>query len=191
MSANANRQSVDWFAGLAADAGKIPPPAVPTTISEDSEYEMPEPEQHYAAIPDIQVDVAADPASDLMADIDKSTTLSVRSLYPFEGDGPDDLSFGENLTLRAHPSKTGGDWWYGTLICTGKSGLFPKTYVQEITSVKAKALYTYTGANPDELSMAEGDEVNVIDQSEEEWWKAEQGGVVFIVPAGYLEVVEG
>lgn len=57
--------------------------------------------------------------------------------------------------------------------------------------VKAKALYTYTGANPDELSMAEGEEVTVIDQSEEEWWKAEQGGVVFIVPAGYLEVVEG
>lgn len=39
--------------------------------------------------------------------------------------------------------------------------------------------------------MAEGDEVIIIDQSEEEWWKAEQGGVVFIVPAGYLEIIQG
>ncbi|KAJ3827567.1 hypothetical protein F5880DRAFT_1609212 [Lentinula raphanica] len=186
MSAKDNRQSVDWYAGLAADAGKFAPPVVPTTISEDAEHE---PEQPHVPIPDIQVDVA-DPVNDLMADIDKSITLSVRSLYPFEGDGPDDLSFGENLMLTAHPSKTGGDWWYGTLDCTGKSGLFPKTYVQEVTKVKAKALYTYSGENPDELSMAEGDEVIVIDQSEAEWWKAEQGGVVFIVPAGYLEVIQ-
>ncbi|KAJ4490290.1 hypothetical protein J3R30DRAFT_3278216 [Lentinula aciculospora] len=191
MSAKDNRQSVDWYAGLAADVGRMPPPVVPTTISEDVEYEASgsEPEQHYTTIPDIQVDVP-DPASDLMADIDKSITLSVRSLYPFEGDGPDDLSFGENLTLTAHPSKTDSDWWFGTLDCTGKSGLFPKTYVQEVTKVKAKALYSYTGENSDELSMAEGDEVTIIDQSEDEWWKAEQGGVVFIVPAGYLEVVQ-
>ncbi|KAJ3879158.1 hypothetical protein F5051DRAFT_403673 [Lentinula edodes] len=188
MNVKDNRQSVDWYAGLAADVGKTSVPVVPATIGEDAEYE-PEPEQYHAPIPDIQVDVA-DPASDLMADINKSITLSVRSLYPFEGDGPDDLSFGENLTLTAHPSKTGGDWWYGILDCTGKSGLFPKTYVQEVTKVKAKALYTYTGENPDELSMAEGDEVIIIDQSEEEWWKAEQGGVVFIVPAGYLEIIQ-
>ncbi|EEB99679.1 hypothetical protein MPER_00596 [Moniliophthora perniciosa FA553] len=57
--------------------------------------------------------------------------------------------------------------------------------------VKARAIYTYTGENPDELSVAEGDEVAIIDASEDEWWKAEQGGVVFIVPAAYLELVEG
>ncbi|KIK68649.1 hypothetical protein GYMLUDRAFT_36129 [Collybiopsis luxurians FD-317 M1] len=195
MSSRDNRQSVDWYAGMAADAGRVPPPpAVPTTISEDAEYESAEPEpervEQHAAIPDIQVDTVAEPASDLMADIDMATTFPVRSLYPFQGDGPEDLSFGENLTITAHPSKTGGDWWYGVLDCTGKRGLFPKTYVQEVTRVKAKALFTYTGANPDELSMAEGDEVTVIDQSEEDWWKAEQGGVVFIVPAGYLEQIE-
>jgi hypothetical protein len=35
------------------------------------------------------------------------------------------------------------------------------------------------------------DELTVVEMSEDEWWKAEQGGVVFIVPAAYLEVVEG
>jgi len=56
---------------------------------------------------------------------------------------------------------------------------------------KAKALYTYTPGNADELAFNEGDELTIIDTSEEEWWKTERGGVVFIVPAAYLEVVEG
>ena len=90
---------------------------------------------------------------------------------------------------------------------TGKSGLFPKTYVERFTSSthiyfspfpishfsaeKAKASYNYTGDNPDELPFSEGDILSIVDTSEEEWWKAEQGGVVFIVPATYLELVEG
>lgn len=53
---------------------------------------------------------------------------------------------------------------------------------------KAKAIYSYTGNNPDELPFAEGDVLSIVDTSEDEWWKAEQGGVVFIVPAGYLEL---
>lgn len=42
------------------------------------------------------------------------------------------VAFGENLVLTAHPSKTGGDWWYGTVVRDGKSGFFPKTYVEPI-----------------------------------------------------------
>jgi len=34
--------------------------------------------------------------------------------------------------------------------------------------------------------------LSIVDApEEEEWWKAERGGVVFIVPAAYLELVEG
>jgi hypothetical protein len=58
-------------------------------------------------------------------------------------------------------------------------------------TVKAKALYSYAAGGSDELPFTEGDELTVIDMNEEEWWKTEQGGVVFIVPAAYLETVEG
>ena len=58
-------------------------------------------------------------------------------------------------------------------------------------SGKAKAIYAYASDKSDELTFAEGDILSIVDMSEEEWWKAEQGGVVFIVPAAYLEVVEG
>jgi hypothetical protein len=42
------------------------------------------------------------------------------------------VAFGENLVIVAHPSKSGGDWWYGTVVSTGKAGFFPKTYVQDL-----------------------------------------------------------
>lgn len=56
---------------------------------------------------------------------------------------------------------------------------------------KARAVYSYPASNSDELSFAEGDILDIVDTSEEEWWKAEQGGEIFMVPAGYLELVEG
>ena len=58
-------------------------------------------------------------------------------------------------------------------------------------SGKAKAIYPYVSNGSDELTFAEGDILSIVDTSEEEWWKAEQGGVVYIVPAAYQEVVEG
>jgi hypothetical protein len=46
-------------------------------------------------------------------------------------------AFGENLVVNAHPSKTGGDWWYGTIANSGKAGFFPKTYVQVFEAGKS------------------------------------------------------
>ena len=75
----------------------------------------------------------------------------MRTLYAYEAQRPEELSechtwsvawmtelmmilgFGENLILTAHPSKTGGDWWHGTVVRDGKSGFFPKTYVEQVT----------------------------------------------------------
>ncbi|KAJ7819806.1 hypothetical protein B0H14DRAFT_2835768 [Mycena olivaceomarginata] len=174
-----NRQSVDWYNGLASDT--VPAPVINhlPPMKEESEYDEP-----YAPVPDINV---VEPASDLMADIDKSTELRVRSLYAYEGDGADDISFAENVILVANPSKTGGDWWYAKSVRDGAAGMFPKTYVQEITP----ALYDYAASNSDELSFSAGEALSIVDTSDEEWWKAERDGAVFIVPAGYLEVAEG
>ena len=55
----------------------------------------------------------------------------------------------------------------------------------------AKAIYSYTGANEDELPFAEGDMLTIVDRSESDWWKTEKGGIIFIVPAAYMELVEG
>ncbi|KAL4254402.1 Actin cytoskeleton-regulatory complex protein PAN1 [Abortiporus biennis] len=182
-SRSSNRESVDWYAGLAADAGVSP------RESEHMPSMTEEPEEEEASVPHIQVESA--PENDPMEDIDKSIEYHVRSLYPYEGQRSEDLSFAENIIITAHPSKSGGDWWHGVVVRDGKSGFFPKTYVEKIVSVSAKALYTYTGTNPDELSFEEGDDLSIVDRTDTDWWKAEKDGSVFIVPAAYLEIVEG
>jgi actin cytoskeleton-regulatory complex protein PAN1 len=116
-------------------------------------------------------------------------------------------AFSENVVISAHPSKTGSDWWYGTLVSSGKAGFFPKTYVQafetgesslyirpfhfDVSLVKAKGLYDYQGGNADDLPFSEGDMISVVDRSDSDWYKAEKDGVIFSVPAAYLEIVEG
>jgi Variant SH3 domain len=51
------------------------------------------------------------------------------------------LAFGENLVLLANPSKSGGDWWYGTVVRDGKSGFFPKTYVEQLEISKYNSIF--------------------------------------------------
>ena len=58
-------------------------------------------------------------------------------------------------------------------------------------TAKAKALYDYAGGNPDELSFNEGDVLSIVDKTEDEWWKTEKDGLVYIIPASYFEEVEG
>jgi len=109
--------------------------------------------------------------------------------------------------LIVNPSKSGGDWWHGRLVGSGESGSFPKTFVQVvepgeqsilfvycgnvltlISKVTAKALYDYSGGSPDELQFEQGDIISIIDKNDEEWWKAERDGVVYILPATYVEI---
>jgi len=53
-------------------------------------------------------------------------------------------------------------------------------------------LYDYESGNSDELGFSEGDILSIVDKTEGEWWKAEKEGLVYIVPASYMEeVVEG
>jgi len=47
------------------------------------------------------------------------------------------IAFHENGIVVAHPSKSGGDWWYGRNVSTGKRGLFPKTYVEVVKPCKS------------------------------------------------------
>jgi actin cytoskeleton-regulatory complex protein PAN1 len=56
---------------------------------------------------------------------------------------------------------------------------------------KAKANYSYDARGPDELQFSEGDVLEIVDYSEGDWWKTERDGAIFIVPAAYLELLDG
>ncbi|KAF9228917.1 hypothetical protein BS17DRAFT_772724 [Gyrodon lividus] len=188
------KESVDWYNGLAADVDQKHLDHLPATAEEDEEEEEEEEEEKEdtgSSVPVIEVsEHVVEDGSELMDDVDRSTEVRVRSLYLYEGQRGEDLSFAENMIIAAHPSKSGGDWWYGTMVKDGRSGFFPETYVQEVEQVHATALYAYQGSNVDELSFAEGDVLTIVDRSESDWWKAEHDGLVSIVPAAYLEVTE-
>ncbi|KAI5983203.1 hypothetical protein EDD15DRAFT_2376760 [Pisolithus albus] len=135
-------------------------------------------------VPTIRVsEHVPDGEPDPMADVDTSTNLRVRSLYPYEVQRTEDLSFGENVVIEAHPSKSGGDWWYGTTVNDGRSGFFPQTYVQVVEPVQATALYSYEGSSPDELSFTEGNALTIVDRLESDWWRAEWDGVIYTMLA--------
>jgi actin cytoskeleton-regulatory complex protein PAN1 len=62
----------------------------------------------------------------------------------------------------------------------------------DFSLVQAKALYDYQGGiNANDLPFSEGDMISVVDRSDNDWYKAEKDGVIFRVPAAYLEIVEG
>ncbi|KAI6037199.1 hypothetical protein BKA83DRAFT_4172897, partial [Pisolithus microcarpus] len=93
-----------------------------------------------------------------------------------------DLSFGENAVIGAHPFKSGGDWWYGTTVNDGGSGVFPQTYVR-LEPVQATAVYSCEGSSPDKLSFAEDDVLTIVNRLESDWGRAEWDGVVCAMPA--------
>ena len=64
-------------------------------------------------------------------------------------------------------------------------------FVTQPNRVHATALYTFESTNADELAFIEGDTLIVVDRSETDWWKAERGGLVFIVPTAILDATEG
>lgn len=61
-------------------------------------------------------------------------------------------------------------------------------YALRDTVQQAKALFPYAGSTDEELPFAEGDILNIVDSGDADWWKAEKNGVIFIVPAAYLEL---
>lgn len=78
MSRHSSRQSVDWYAGLAAEGST--PPQLPTTVEETVEEEEEEEYKTPTSIPEIQVDASAtlstpEAAKDLLEDVDQNTGI--------------------------------------------------------------------------------------------------------------------
>lgn len=52
---------------------------------------------------------------------------------------------------------------------------------------EARALYSYTARNGDELSIVENDILTILDKDAGDWWRAELNGSVGLVPATYVK----
>ena len=54
---------------------------------------------------------------------------------------------------------------------------------------QCKAIFAYLANEPDELTIAEGDIIRVIDQSDSDWWKGLLGDNVGVFPSAYVELI--
>lgn len=55
------------------------------------------------------------------------------SVYAYEGQRPEDLTFPESVVILANPAKVeSSDWWYGKLESSGEAGWIPKAYIETI-----------------------------------------------------------
>ena len=106
-----------------------------------------------------------------------------------------------------------GDWWKGSLY--SKQGYFPSSCVQKIkyfpglgfkpgstrdkrvqirkrNNFSCRALYSFKGENPDELTFKENDIIRVLDESTElggGWWKGLFNGKIGFFPASYVKKI--
>ncbi|KAJ3020381.1 UNVERIFIED_CONTAM: hypothetical protein HDU68_010217, partial [Siphonaria sp. JEL0065] len=134
-----------------------------------------------------------------------STTLShgperVQALYNYTATCDGELSFFAGDTISVTNKDTGSDsWWEGTGP-TGSKGQFPVNYVKSLdthhqqeqqpslpprpAAVKntftAKALYDYAATNSGELSFRVGDEIEIVDSSDVDWWTGRVWGYIVV-----------
>jgi len=175
------RRSVDWMGGMAADGMRMVTPNHQSSLQAHAEEPTTPKQPEEATMQGMGGD-------DATKNFDMSQTIRVRSLYPYTAQGDDDLTMDVNLVITAHPSKVDEDWLYGTIECSGRSGTFPKAYVEEIQVTWGKALYDYSPTSADEAPLVENSRVAVVDSSDLDWFKIEDGGKIGMVPAAYIEL---
>lgn len=130
-----NRQSVDWYGAMASDAAAKEVDRLPAPVEEE------EPEEELIKSSAVEEDPleAVDltkseyffHSSDLS--LTNSSAQRSRSLYAYEGQRDEDLSFAENVVILAHPAKElDSPWWYGTIATSGVKGWLPASFIASI-----------------------------------------------------------
>jgi hypothetical protein len=100
-----------------------------------------------------------------------------------------DLILVRSLTLRSvllPPGPTGAPD-----SARGQQALPPSSLgvARPAGGVRVRAKWAFTAEREGELSMAVGDVLPIIDQTNQNWWMAELNGKRGVVPANYLEVI--
>lgn len=134
--------------------------------------------------------------------------------HDFQAENPEELSFkaGDLIMLK---TRYGENWFRGKLI-NGTSGIFPNNFVEvveelpedafetpsapssnpaststsnEMRSPHGVVLFPFTAEGPGELSISEGDQVELTERIDAAWMKGKLGGKEGIFPADFINVI--
>lgn len=91
--------------------------------------------------------------------------------FDYKAERPDELSLVKGDIIRSIVQQEGG-WWSGVL--NGRKGVFPDNFVRVLEKKKRRkciVLFSYAPANGDELELQVDQEIEVLEEVEEGWWK--------------------
>jgi hypothetical protein len=112
----------------------------------------------------------------------------VRVVYAFTASNPDELSGNEGDIVKVR-SQVNEHWYEGQI--KGKKGLFPVIYATKIDDPlqyeEFVAIEAYNGVRCSELSFSKGENINVIEKVNENWWRGESNGKIGIFPNSFVE----
>jgi hypothetical protein len=111
----------------------------------------------------------------------------VKALFPYNSTRDDELSFacGDFIAVVR---KTDSGWWRGA--CNGKFGMFPlnRTKELELESLgTATVKYNFNARRRDELTIAKGEQVDIMRLRNKDWFLVRHEHVIGNFPACYLQ----
>jgi hypothetical protein len=107
--------------------------------------------------------------------------------YDFDGNSPDDLPCKSGTKLVVE--KEVDDWYYCKNITTHAQGWIPKSFCKE-SIISAQVVYCFIARKEDELSCDVGQIVEVLDQSDNDWWTVRIGEQQGLVPSSFLKEIQ-
>ncbi|XP_062533527.1 SH3 domain-containing kinase-binding protein 1 isoform X2 [Armigeres subalbatus] len=135
----------------------------------------------------------------------EKTGVSAIVEYDYSAKESDELSLKRGATITNIKIQPGG-WWEGTLLGTGRTGMFPDNFVRVLEpddtnpvvlrdktaaqNRRCKVIYSYQENKPDELTLAVGDIVEIFEEVEEGWWKGKLKGKTGVFPSNFVEIIE-
>lgn len=135
----------------------------------------------------------------------EKTGVSAIVEYDYTAKEADELTLKQGATITNIKIQPGG-WWEGTLMSTGRTGMFPDNFVRVLEpddknpvvlrdktaaqNRRCKVIYSYQENKPDELTLAVGDIVEIFEEVEEGWWKGKLNGKTGVFPSNFVEIIE-
>lgn len=123
------------------------------------------------------------------------STLPVKMLYDYAAASEQEVTVQAGETVQiVEPDDSSG--WTKVRTARGAIGLVPTSYTQTSSLPKttgtvarrATALYDYEGRTADELSMREGDALEVVSGDAEGWTTVRLGTLTGLVPTTYIQM---
>lgn len=135
----------------------------------------------------------------------EKTGVSATVEYDYTAKEADELTLKKGAIITNIKIQPGG-WWEGTLLATGRTGMFPDNFVRVLEpddknpvvlrdktaaqNRRCKVIYSYRENKADELTLAVGDVVEIFEEVEEGWWRGKLNGKVGVFPSNFVELIE-